>query len=444
MSRKTGKNPRVCVIGIDGVPYTFLRKQFDAGRMPVMKSLLAQGDMKQMDTIVPPISSVAWSSFATGKNPGRHRIFGFVERDPKTMELVIPTARNLHSRTLSEVLGDHGKYIVQMNLPCSYPPRPVNGKMIACFLATDIDKATYPQDFSVKLRELGYVIDVDPWKARENKDAFLGDIFHALAMRLKTTLYLMDSEPWDFLLTHIMETDRVGHFFWEYLENNDPKYAPLLLDFFGKVDSFIGAVADRLEPDDHLIVLSDHGFCALKKEVYINNALIGAGFLKLANSRPKAPKDIDPATRAYSMIPGRFFVNLKGRESTGTVGPGAEYEKVREELAEFLMTVKDPDDGVPIIRKIFRREELYNGPFLEEAADLIALPFDGYDLKGNLKAPDFTSKGALVGMHTDWDAALCVRGKKINVERPHILDLMPSILDLFGIQGKDLEGRIIF
>jgi predicted AlkP superfamily phosphohydrolase/phosphomutase len=442
--KKNGGAPGVCVIGIDGVPYTFLQKQFARGRMSNFAALVKQGDLKQMDTVVPPISSVAWASFATGKNPAKHGVFGFVDRNPTTMEIFIPTSRNLRSKTLSELLSDRGKRVVQMNLPCSYPPRPVNGKMISCFLATDINKAAYPPEFAAKLKELGYVIDVDPWKARKDRDGFMKDIFHALAMRLKTTLYLMETEPWDFFLTHVMETDRIAHFFWEELENGDLKYAPLVLDFFEKVDSFIGEVAGRLEPDDHLIVLSDHGFCTLKKEVYINNALADAGFLKLANGQPKEPKDIAPPTRAYGMIPGRFFVNLKGRESTGTVNPGAEYEKVRDELSEFLMTVKDPVDGSPIIKKVFRREEIYSGPFIGEAADLIALPHDGYDLKGNLKAESFTSKSALVGMHTDWDASFFVRGKKINVDRPHILDVMPSILHLFGMEGEDLDGRIIF
>ncbi|MFA6451327.1 MAG: alkaline phosphatase family protein [bacterium] len=443
---KKRRGPRVCVIGIDGVPFTFLKKQFEQGRMNAFRSIVAQGDMKQMKTVLPPISSVAWASFQTGKNPGKHGIFGFVDRDPATMELKITTRLDLRARTISEILGDSGKHIVQMNVPCSYPPTPVNGKLISCFLATDINKATYPPEFATKLKELGYVIDVDPWKARQNLDAFLEDLFHALEMRLKTTLYLLKNEPWDFFISHIMETDRIGHFFWEYLETADARYTPRILDFFERVSEFIGAVADRLDGETHLVVLSDHGFCGLKKEVYVNNALADAGFLKLAGDEPKAPKDISPDSRAYSMIPGRFFVNLKGREKTGTVAPGAEYEGVRADLADFLMSLADPEDGSPIIRSVYKKEEIYSGSFFGEAADLIALPHDGYDLKGNLMAPSMFMKGALLGMHTDWDAALYIRGAKIGADNPHILDVMPSILSLFGLStdGLDLDGQSIF
>ncbi len=447
MNRKSNETRahRVCVIGIDGVPFTFLEKQFELNRMPALKALAAQGDMKQMRTVPPPISSVAWATFQTGKNPAKHGIFGFVDRDPVTMRLVIPTRRDLRAPTLAEILSDNGKYVVQINVPCSYPPTKVNGKLISCFLASDIDKATYPPELSSKLKELGYVIDVDPWKARKDKSAFLKDIFHALEMRLKTTLYLLENEPWDFFMTHIMETDRVGHFFWEDFEEGNPEYAPLISGFFNKVDEFIAEVAGRLDSETTLIVMSDHGFCKLKKEVYVNNALAEAGFLKTI-IEPKEPKDILPECKAYSMIPGRFFVNLKGREAIGSVTPGAEYEKVRDELSAFLLDLRDPRDGSPIIRVVYRKEEIYSGPFIDDAADIIALPHDGYDLKGNLKAPALLTKDVLQGMHTDWDATLIIRDGNIKTNSPHILDVMPSILSLFNVYSdkSDFDGNIIF
>ncbi len=443
--RVTTHAARVCVIGIDGVPFTFLKKQFGMNRMPALKSLAEHGDMKQMRTVLPPISSVAWSSFQTGKNPAKHRIFGFVDRDPATMQIVIPTRRDLRAPTLAEILSENGLYVVQMNVPCSYPPTKINGKLISCFLASDIDKATYPPELSSKLKELGYVIDVDPWKARKDKTAFLKDIFHALEMRLKTTVYFLENEPWDFFMTHIMETDRVGHFFWEDFENGDPEFAPLISGFFDKVDEFIAEVADRLDSETTLIVMSDHGFCGLKKEVYVNNALAEAGFL-MTGPEPKEPKDVLPASKAYSMIPGRFFVNLKGREATGSVNPGIEYEKVRDELSTFLLGLRDSEDGSPIIRSVFRKEEVYKGPFINDAADIIALPYDGYDLKGNLRAPALLVKDVLQGMHTDWDATLLIQEKEITTNSPHILDVMPSILSLFDIDsGKyDFDGNLIF
>ncbi|HOO55701.1 MAG TPA: alkaline phosphatase family protein [bacterium] len=441
---KIGSKPRVIVLGIDGVPFSFLQKRFKQGGMKSFAALADRGDMKRMRTVVPPISSVAWTSFMTGKNPAKHGVFGFVERNPETMEMKIPTRRELRTETLTEVLSRYGKYVVQMNVPCSYPPTSVNGKLVSGFLATSLDKATYPKDFYKELESMGYVIDVDSWKARTDRDGFLDDIFHALEMRLKATLHLIDKEPWDFFISHIMETDRIAHFFWEFMENNDPVYGERVLDFFEKVDKFIDSVQKAIRPEDNLIILSDHGFCTLEKEVYVNNALIEAGFLKLNTDQPKSPKDIHPSSIAYSMIPGRFYVNLKGRESTGCVEPGNEYEEVRKKLRELLMNLKDPETGGNIIKKVFMKEEVYKGDYFDEAADVVVLPFDGYDLKGNLKGPALTDKGYINGMHTDWDATLFVRNSKIIVDDPVITDLMPSILNIYQIKGEDIDGRIIF
>lgn len=441
---KKSKGPQVCVIGIDGVPYTFIQKRMAEGGFKNIKKLMEAGDMKQMSSVVPPISSVAWATFMTGKNPAKHGIFGFVDRDAETMEMKIPTSVDMKSKTLWEILSDHNKKVVAMNVPGSYPPRKVNGKLISCFLATDINKATYPPELSTKLKELGYIIDVDPWKARQDRDGFLEDLFVALEKRLDTTLYLLESEKPDFLISHIMETDRLSHFFWEDLDNNDEKYAPKIIEFFEKVDEFIGVVVSKLPEETTVIVMSDHGFCTLKKEVYLNVALEAGGFLKLVEEDVKGLSAIHPDTKAYSMIPGRIFINLKGREKCGSVEPGEEAEKVKEEVIEFLMKLKDPTDDSKLISKVFRREEIYGGGLFEQAADLIALPHDGYDLKGNLKNPKLLVKDKLVGMHTDWDATLCVRGKKIaDVENLHIVDVMPSILSLYGINDPalDLDGR---
>ncbi len=440
--------PRVFVIGIDGVPFTFLQRMLAKGEFPNLGNISDGGDMKQMNSVIPPISSVAWTTFMTGKNPAKHGIMGFIDRDPATMAMKIPTSVDIKEKSLWEILGEHGRKVVAMNVPISYPPKKVNGSMVSCFLATNIDKATYPPQLAGKLKEMGYIIDADPWKARSDLDGYLEDLFTALEKRLEATLYLLDTDQPDFMISHIMETDRIGHFFWEYLDKNDEKYAPLIMKFFRKVDDFIGTVSDRLPEETTIIVMSDHGFCTLKKEVYVNVPLREAGYLKLNSEEAKSPADIHPDTKAYSMIPGRFFINLKGREKNGSVEPGAQYDRLRAELKDFLLTLTDPDTGEPIIKSVFKREEIYSGPLFDLTADLVALPHDGYDLKGNLLNPSFTQKDAIIGMHTYWDAALCVRGCKIiDVENLNIADVMPSILSLYPeipTAGLRLDGRNVF
>ena len=435
---------KVFMLGIDGVPFTFVNAQMRQGRFPRFQQLLVEGDMARMTSVIPPISSVAWTSITTGRNPAGHNIFGFVDRTPNPMQMRLPTSRDRTAPTLWDVLGDRGAHVVVMNVPVNYPPRPVNGKLVSCFMATDLNKATYPPALAQTLKKMGYVIDVDPWKGREDKDAFLDDLFNALDRRLEATLYLMDTEPWDFFASHIMETDRISHFFWEYWENGHETYAPRFLEFFDRVDAFIGAVRDRLPDNATLIVLSDHGFCTLKKEVQLNWALHHAGLLKFTTTPPKELVHIAPETRAYSMIPGRVFVNLTGREQMGSVSPGAEYEAVRDEVTQLLMSIKDPDDGSPVIERVYKREEIYSGDSFDSGADLVAMPHDGYDLKGALYRDHMFDKTELVGMHTVHDALFYASGQVINKEDLNVLDVMPSILSLYGIEQPGLDGGNCF
>jgi len=412
--------------------------------MPHCARLLKKGSFRRMKSVIPTVSSVAWSSYMTGKNPGKHNIYGFVDRRPDPLEIFIPTSSHMKSETLWEILSREGMRVAVINVPVTYPPRTVNGVLISGFLATRLEKAVFPPSLSSTLEELGYRIDVDAWKAHEDTEAFLEDLHHTLERRVETALYLMEREEWDFFQVHIMETDRINHFLWEGWENGDPSYAPEFTRFYGKIDQFLGEVEGRVDGDTELIILSDHGFCTLKKEVFVNLWLEEAGYLRLRQGEKRALTDIDGESRAYSLIPGRIFVNLKGREQMGTVDGGTTYEGVREELIAALPTMVDPDTGERIIRAVHKREELYSGPCFEQAPDLVAVPEDGYDLKGNLDQERLTRKGPLVGMHTFDDAALYVRGREISKEDIRITDLMPTILTLMGVPvPEDVDGSAL-
>ncbi|MBC7224319.1 MAG: alkaline phosphatase family protein, partial [Anaerolineae bacterium] len=154
--------------------------------------------------------------------------------------------------------------------------------------------------------------------------------------------------------------------------------------------------------------------------------------------------EVDPSSRAYSLDPGRVFINLKGREPMGSVEP-ADYEAVREEIAAAAVELRDPDTGKPFFRRAFRREELYHGPFLEQAADLILAPYDGYDPKGPLHKETLTFQGdTLVGMHTYDDAFCLVLGQPVADRRFGIVDLAPTILSLLGVPiPADMDGSSI-
>jgi len=437
---------RVFFLGIDGTPFTFLQRLLDEGRMPNLSKIIAGGAFKRMNSVYPTVSSVAWSSFMTGQNPAKHGIFGFVDRDPATLKTTIPTSRAMKSRTLWEVLSDAGKRVVVMNVPVTYPPRPVNGVLIAGFLAPSLDKVAYPPEMNRKLKEWGYRIDTDPWLARESKDKLLADVNDTLDRRARTMFRLMDEEEWDYFHCHIMSTDRLFHFLWEQMEANDPVYTPQFLGFMEKLDAIIGDVIRRLDDQTTLVVMSDHGFCTLEKEVYVNHWLVQQGWLSFDVDEPKSIADMSSQSVAYSLDPGRIFINLKGREKAGSV-EASDYESWRERIAAEAVKLQDPDSGRQMFKQVLRREEVYHGPLLERAADLILVPNNGFDPKGPVNKPTLTFKGpALVGMHTYDDASLIIAGNTINRDDLWVADVMPTILDLMetpkpaALDGQSLLG----
>ncbi len=435
---------RVVVIGLDGVPYTFLRRLVDQGRMPQFAHMLAEGAFVRTHSVYPTVSSAAWATYMTGVNPARHGILGFIDRKPGTYETTIPTARALQAPTLWEILSQAGRRVIVMNVPVTYPPRPVNGLLVGCFLSPSLDKATYPPDLAGRLQKLGYRIDADPWKARQSKEQALQEVEDVLERRIRAMFELMEKEPWDFFQCHIMETDRLHHFLWEEMEQDHPEYAPRFYAFYQRIDDMLARVRGRLDDDATLLVMSDHGFCTLKKEVYINYWLQERGWLCFDGPQPPKLHQITVNSIAYSLDPGRIMLNVAGREPRGSVQPGPAYELIRDKIAAAAMELRDPDDGTPMVGGVLRREEIYHGPLLPQAADLILVPRNGYDLKGPLGKPALTFKGSeLVGMHTYDDAMLYIQGQNILPGDWGVVDVMPTILQLMGVRVPEgLDGKV--
>ncbi|MFQ5841663.1 MAG: alkaline phosphatase family protein, partial [Thermodesulfobacteriota bacterium] len=211
LDRLRSKGRRVLVIGLDGVPFSLLKRLSAEGKLPNWAKLLESGVFKRMNSIHPCVSSVAWATYMTGKNPGKHNIYGFVDRYPRSMDVFIPTSRDMDGKTLWEILSQAGKRVVVINVPVTYPPREVNGILISGFLCTNIDKIAYPKEKAGLLKEIGYRIDVDAWQARKSIDRFLEDLHLTLDKRIEAAFNFLGGEEWDFFQLHIMETDRINH-----------------------------------------------------------------------------------------------------------------------------------------------------------------------------------------------------------------------------------------
>lgn len=151
--------PKLFALSLDGTPYTLLRDALE--RLPHLKKLFAQGSFVQMDSVIPTISSVAWATFATGVNPAKHNIFGFIDLDD-SRRFVIPTATDLTAKPLWQHLTELGLRSIWVNLPITYPPQPINGIMISGFLCTRLEEGVFPPSLLPTLHRLNYIIDADP------------------------------------------------------------------------------------------------------------------------------------------------------------------------------------------------------------------------------------------------------------------------------------------
>jgi predicted AlkP superfamily phosphohydrolase/phosphomutase len=163
---------------------------------------------------------------------------------------------------------------------------------------------------------------------------------------------------------------------------------------------------DKLNDEVRLLILSDHGFCGVEKEVQLNVWLESENLLKFDSGLERKIQNYARESVCYSLIPGRIYINLEGREQNGTVKK-QEYENIRGAIKKKLQDLRDPATGKKIIDRILFREEIYRGDYLDQGPDIIAHPVNGYDLKGNLDTDEIFATTPLNGMHSYDDAFIC-------------------------------------
>ena len=423
MNKKNIK--RTVIIGLDGVPYRLIENFSNNGVMPETKRIIEKGVFKQMESSIPEISSVAWSSIITGKNPGEHGIFGYTYIPIGTYRLSFPNFNNLKSEPFWQ-RNSKGKSII-INVPSTFPVKPLNGIHISGFVSLDLERSVYPQSLIPKVAELNYQIDVDSSKAHKSIELFLTDLDKTLKARIASYRYLWKEKDWDTFMLVFTGTDRLSHFLWDAYENENHKYHPAFLDHFRQIDEVIGEIAGSLSEDDLLIILSDHGFELLEKEVNINFILRENEFLKLKPESKRNYADIDFGTKAFALEPARIYINLENKYPRGSVKEN-EYETVIKELTSIFNNLEL--NGREVIKKIFRKEEIYKGSYTNQAPDIVLIPNKGFNLKASIKANELYEKSIFTGKHTQHDAFLLIANyceKNIISDRLNVSDVCDII-----------------
>ncbi|MFB6267042.1 MAG: alkaline phosphatase family protein [Halodesulfurarchaeum sp.] len=436
-----GDAPRVAFIGIDGVPWTLIRDNPDV--FENLTAIAEAGSGGPIDSIVPPESSACWPSLTTGVNPGKTGVYGFQDREVGSYDTYVPMGQDVQATRLWTRVQDAGREATVMNVPVTFPPERDVQRMVSGFLSPEVEKAAQPADFAEYLESIDYRIDVNAKLGHdEDKGEFIEDAYETLDARFEAFEHYIDADDWDLFFGVFMTTDRVNHFLFREYER-DGEYREDFLEFYRTVDEYIGRLHEALPEDVTTIVASDHGFTTLEYEVHFNTWLEEHGWLSFDDADHEDLGDISPETRAYSFIPGRFYLNLEGREPAGAV-PQEEYEAVREELRAELEALEGPD-GDPVLDRVVPKEDAFDGEHDDIAPDLVAIPNEGFDLKAGFKGHDAVfDQGPRNGMHTFDRATLVVDDPDVDIpEGTDLYDIAPTILDLMELDydAAAFDGR---
>jgi predicted AlkP superfamily phosphohydrolase/phosphomutase len=437
---------RVAVIGLDGVGLGLVRDLTARGLMPNLAALARGGTIAPMRSSIPTISSVSWTGFMTGRNPGKHGIYGFTDVKPGTLTTFFPNFGNVRCDTLWDVAGRAGKRAIVMNIPNTYPARALNGLLVSGFVAVNLERAVYPAALLPRLKEDGYRIDVDYLDADRRPEAFFEDLGATLEARRRVYLRLLREEPWDIFIGVVTECDRLHHYFWSQYADPGAPHHGRFLDFYRRLDDVLGALLGALPRGTPTFVVADHGHTLIHREFYPNAWLRAEGLLRFTTETPKGLADVDPASKVFVLDPGRIYVHRRGRYPLGSVD-ASEADDLLRRVSDGLLALRDdspeaPAEGRPVPR-VFRRDELYHGPCLDSAPDLVLDFSDGYDPKGALARTTVFGRSVLTGMHTYPDALFVADRPGVPVDDLDIIDLAPTILTLLGVDPPaDMDGRV--
>lgn len=450
---------RVLVVGSDGMSPMLVEKWME--KLPTLRRIKREGVFGRTVPPIPAQTPVAWATFMTGVNPGKHGIFSFTARKVGTYERKVNTPDKIKVETLWKILSKHGKRVGVINVPMSRTEG-LNGFIIPGFLAKR-EGIPYPSEVREKVeKRFGikrFVGDVEIevlQRVGGEPDSFFERVDEITDMQVDLSLFLLEEEDWDFFMTVFMGTDRIQHFFWRNVDENHPEYEKneftvRVEKYYQKMDKIVSMFLRSVDLNETLFMfLSDHGFCPVHSEVLVNCLLYKQGFAK---RDVKGEVDVENSL-AVAYEYGDIWLNLEGREPRGKL-KFKEYSGAVEKIRRYLEEIEI--DGQKIVKRVVTRD-VYWGPYVSEAPDLMVLFKPGWQASrskskkckdGNCVARSERWSGGHDGTHDPRDVlgvlALLGCGTFSGLEvEVNLYDLAPTILNALGILVPNyMDGKPI-
>jgi predicted AlkP superfamily phosphohydrolase/phosphomutase len=421
-------------------------------------------------------------------------MYNFFSLDPASYHIRMFSYKDLVGwPELWDLLGDRGYRCGIVNNPIAYPPRPVNGYMVAGFRAPSVRHGyTWPPELRERLDQVagGYEIDLP---AALDPDELVANALRVMAKRQKVFMHLLLNKPTDFFLGVFTVTDRVCH----HLLNQSREG---ILPLYRALDANLASIKERLRPEDRLLVVSDHGFIRRTHGFLINQWLVDQGYLKLKPGQDRLErvgltvkrlrdardrwglKDSRLAARILGFLnrylpfgtlegEGRSIIDLIKRDRIdwartravaipdgiylntldrplGIVSTGEEVQKLRAEIRNRLQQVYAPSLGRRLRIRTYSPEELYWGPHVDRAPDILWSIEDwSWGTIWNMSnSAAWFAKLELAHHHPDgmFMALGPGIGPGARISGAEIIDLAPTILQLMGVPiPTGMDGQVL-
>ena len=456
---------KVLIIGLDCFEPSLV---FDRWRehLPNFTALAGSGLSGELESTIPAITVPAWQSMMTSRNPGSLGFYGFRNRKNYSYDdMFFANSTAVHEPAVWQLLSRRNKKVVVLGVPQTYPPKPVNGCLVGCFLTPGTDtNFTYPAELKQEIFDhIGnYIVDVKDFRT-ENKDYLIEQIYRMTDNRFDTAHWLMRNKPWHFFMMVDMGPDRLQHGLWKYFDEKhvnypgDSPHKNALRDYYIYLDGKVGETLELIDRErTAVLVVSDHGGKRMEGGFCFNDWLIQEGYLTLKSeiTQPRTIKneDIDfTKTKVWGSggYYGRLFINVQGREPNGII-PASDYEEFRAEVKEKLESLVDHKDE-PMNNKAFRPQDIY--PEVKGVAPDLIVYFGDLDWRSvgtvgndslyvfeNDTGPDDANHSQF-GMYI---ISVPGMGEPGMIERRHIMDIAPTVLTLLGQRVPPaMEGQSI-